>query len=151
LPGNQGCSATKIGVGTLLPPHNTPDLGLYVCAGGLDIQNFDKNSRFVVLVISVWEAWTFVWDWLAQGFWRCFRDPNRFPRIEHRIPRISKNDHRVPSIRENRVPRIREIRSLEISTGYITFSLKALDQPTKKLVATGMELSSGTNMFFVEW
>jgi len=68
LPGNQGCSATKIGVGTLLPPHNTPDLGLYVCAGGLDIQNFDKNSRFVVLVISVWEAWTFVWDWLAQGF-----------------------------------------------------------------------------------
>jgi len=28
--------------------------GLYVCAGGLDIQNFDKNSRFVVLVISIW-------------------------------------------------------------------------------------------------
>jgi len=26
--------------------------GLYVCAGGLDIQNFDKNCRFVVLVIS---------------------------------------------------------------------------------------------------
>jgi len=24
----------------------------YVCAGGLDIQNFDKNCRFVVLVIS---------------------------------------------------------------------------------------------------
>jgi len=27
--------------------------GLYVCAGGFDIQNFDKNSRFVVLVISI--------------------------------------------------------------------------------------------------
>jgi len=35
--------------------------GLYVCAGGLDSQNFDKNSRFVVLVISIWEDWSFVW------------------------------------------------------------------------------------------
>jgi len=24
-----------------------------ICAGGIDIQNFDKNSRFVVLVISI--------------------------------------------------------------------------------------------------
>jgi len=24
-----------------------------VCAGGLDIQNFDKNSRFAMLVISI--------------------------------------------------------------------------------------------------
>jgi len=27
LPGNQGCSSTKIGVGTLFPPHYTYDLG----------------------------------------------------------------------------------------------------------------------------
>jgi len=27
LPDNQGCSATKIGVETLLPPHYTSDLG----------------------------------------------------------------------------------------------------------------------------
>jgi len=26
--------------------------GHYVCAGGLDIQNFDKNCRFLVLAIS---------------------------------------------------------------------------------------------------
>jgi len=27
LPVNQGCNATKIGVGTQFPPHYTPDLG----------------------------------------------------------------------------------------------------------------------------
>jgi len=36
-----------------------------------------------------------------QGFLRCFRDPIR-------VPRISENYHRVPGIRENRVPKIRE-------------------------------------------
>jgi len=40
-----------------------------------------------------------------QGFLRCFRDPIRVPRIENRVPRISENDHRVPRIRENRVPK----------------------------------------------
>jgi len=57
-------------------------------------------------------------------FLRCFRDPDRVPRIENRVPRISENYHRVPRIRENRVPRIREIGSLQINTGYLTFSLK---------------------------
>jgi len=46
-----------------------------------------------------------------------FRDPIR-------VPRIRKNYHRVPKIRENRVPRIREIRSLQIQTRFLTFSLK---------------------------
>jgi len=32
--------------------------------------------------------------------------------------------HRVPKIRENRVPRIREIGSLQIRTGFLTYSLK---------------------------
>jgi len=33
--------------------------GRYVCVGGLDIQNFDKNSRFVVLAISIWGSLKF--------------------------------------------------------------------------------------------
>jgi len=37
-------------------------------------------------------------------FLRCFRDPIR-------VPRIRENYHRVPKIRENRVPRIRGIGS----------------------------------------
>jgi len=40
------------------------------------------------------------------GILRCFRDPIRVPRIE------------------NRVRRIREIGSLRVHTGYLTFSLK---------------------------
>jgi len=40
---------------------------------------------------------------LYQGFLRRFRDPIRVPRIE------------------NRVPRIREIGSLQVHTGYLTF------------------------------
>jgi len=51
---------------------------------------------------------------LTQGFLRCFRDPIRVPRIENRVLRI----------RENRIPRIREIGSLQVHTGYLTFSLK---------------------------
>ena len=54
---------------------------------------------------------------------RRFRDPNR-------VPRIRENYHRVPKIRENRVPRIREIGSLQIQTGFLTFSLKNLCQPS---------------------
>jgi len=50
-------------------------------------------------------------------FLRRFRDPIR-------IPRIRENYHRVPKIRENRVPRIREIGSLQIQIGFLTFSLK---------------------------
>ena len=45
---------------------------------------------------------------------RCFRDPIQVPRI--------KNDHRVCRIRENRVPDIKEIRSLQVHTGYLTVS-----------------------------
>ena len=37
---------------------------------------------------------------------------------------MRQNYHRVPRIRENRVPRIREIGSLQVHTGYLTFSLK---------------------------
>jgi len=60
---------------------------------------------------------------LHQGFLRRFRDPIR-------VLRISENYHRVPKVRENRVPRIREIGSLQNHTGYLTFSL------TKKLCYT---------------
>jgi len=45
-------------------------------------------------------------------------------RYPFRVPKIRENYHRVPGIRENRVPRIREIGSLQIHTGYLTFSLK---------------------------
>jgi len=42
---------------------------------------------------------------LTKFFLRCFRDPIR-------VPRIREKYHRVLRIRENRVPRIREIGSL---------------------------------------
>jgi len=57
-------------------------------------------------------------------FLRCFRDPNRVLRIENRVPKIREHYHRVPKIRENRVPRIREIGSLQVHTEYLTLSLK---------------------------
>jgi len=53
---------------------------------------------------------------LKQVFWRCFRDPIQVPRIENGVPRIRENYHWVP--------RIREIRSLNIHIRYLTFSLK---------------------------
>ena len=57
--------------------------------------------------------------WRPGFFLRCFRDPIR-------VPRIRENYHRIPKIRENRVPRIREIGSLKIHIGYLTFSLKKI-------------------------
>jgi len=73
-----------------------------------------------------------------QGFFlRRFRDPIRVPRISNRVRRIRKSYHRVPKIRKNRVPRIREIGSLQIQTGFLTFSLKkpanikSVKDPTK--------------------
>jgi len=62
----------------------------------------------------------------TQGFLRRFRDPIWVPRISNRVPRIRESYHRVSKIRENRVPRIREIGSLQIQTGFLTFSLKNL-------------------------
>jgi len=52
-----------------------------------------------------------------QFFLRRFRDPIR-------VPRLRENYHRVLKIRENWVPRIREIASLQIHTGFLRFSLK---------------------------
>ena len=66
-----------------------------------------------------------------QVFSRCFRGPIRVPRIENRVPWIRENYHRVPRIRENRVPRIREIGSLQVDNGYLTFSLKKWYKPKK--------------------
>jgi len=61
---------------------------------------------------------------VKAGFLRRFRDPIRVPRISNRVPRIRENYDRVPKIRENRIPRIREIGSLQIHAGYQTFALK---------------------------
>jgi len=55
----------------------------------------------------------------TAGFLRRFRDPIRVPRISNRVPRIRENYHRVLKIRENRVPRIIEIGSLQIHTGFL--------------------------------
>ena len=44
--------------------------------------------------------------------YKVFRDLILVPRSENRAPRISENDHRVPRIRESRIPKIREIGSL---------------------------------------
>jgi len=57
-------------------------------------------------------------------FFRRFRKPIWVSRIENLVPRISENYHRIPWIRGNRVARIREIRSLQIHTGYQICSLK---------------------------
>ena len=54
-----------------------------------------------------------------RGFLRRFKDP-------FRVPRIRENYHRVPKTRENRAPRIREIGSLQIHTGFLTLSLKKM-------------------------
>jgi len=59
-----------------------------------------------------------------QVFLRCLRDPHRVPRISNWVSRIRENCNWVPKIRENRVPRIREIGSLQIHTRFLTFSLK---------------------------
>jgi len=59
-----------------------------------------------------------------QVFLRRFRDPIRVPRISNQVLRITKNYHRVPKIRENWVPKIREIGSSQIQTGFLTFSFK---------------------------
>ena len=61
---------------------------------------------------------------MDKVFLRRFRDPNRVPRISNRVPIIKENYHLVPKIIKNRVPRIREIGSLQIQTGFLTFSLK---------------------------
>jgi len=54
----------------------------------------------------------------------CLGPESGLPRIENWVPRIRENYHRVPRIRENRVYRIREIGSLQVHTGYLTFSVK---------------------------
>jgi len=58
--------------------------------------------------------------YMYQGF----GDPTRVPRILNRVPRIRENYYRVHKVRENRVPRIREIGSLRIQTGCLTFVFK---------------------------
>ena len=60
----------------------------------------------------------------VRVFLRRFRNPIRVLRISNRVPIIRENYHRVPKIWENRVPRIREIGSLQIHTGYLTFCWK---------------------------
>ena len=81
-----------------------------------------------VITIKFWEYVVFYFRitcvYCTVVFLRRFRDPIRVPRISNRVPRIRENYHWVPKIWENRVPRIREIRSLQIHTGYLTFSLK---------------------------
>ena len=67
-------------------------------------------------------SWTYCMH--NQVFLRRFRDPIQVPRISNRVSRIPENYHRVPKIRENWVPRIREIGSLHMHIGYRTFSLK---------------------------
>jgi len=71
---------------------------VYVVSGSLGVSH------------SVWKSTLFqhLQTMLFQVFLECFSDPNRVPRIE------------------NRVPRIREIGSLQVHTGYLTFCLKNL-------------------------
>ena len=61
---------------------------------------------------------------LNQVFLGHFRDPVWVPRIVNQVPRIRENGLQVPKIRENQVPRIKEIGSLQVHTRYRKFSLK---------------------------
>jgi len=59
-----------------------------------------------------------------QGFFQGVLG-TRFGSLEFQIRSLeSENYHRVPKIRKNRVRKIREIGSLHIQTGFLTFSLK---------------------------
>jgi len=60
----------------------------------------------------------------TRDFLRCFRDLIQVPRIENRVPRIREIHRRVPRIRKKRVPKMREIGSLQVHTGDLTFSFK---------------------------
>ena len=88
-----------------------------------------KMTRYYKNLEIPWPSWLHVCTrgMYNQGFLRCFRDQIGVPRIENRVPRISQNYHQVPRIRENWVSRIREIGSLHVHTGYLTFSLKKTD------------------------
>jgi len=83
--------------------------------------NIKKHSKFFFNIVSPNNVIIAIH---TQGFLRRFRDPIWVPRISNRVPRIRENYHRVAKIRENRVPRIREIGSLQIHTGFLTFSFK---------------------------
>jgi len=61
---------------------------------------------------------------IHRVFLRRSRDTIRVPRIENRVPTIRENHHRVLRIKENRVPIIREIGTLQVHIGYLTFSFK---------------------------
>jgi len=50
------------------------------------------------------------------------------------LSRIRENYHQVPRIRENRVPRIREIVSLQVHTECLTFSFKKTCSKLYKVV-----------------
>jgi len=86
---------------------------------GADIlRNINVSGYVAFYQINIFFAYIY------QVFLRCFRDPIRVPRIANRVPRIRENHHRVPRIRKNRVPRIREIGPLQVHIGYLTSSLK---------------------------
>ena len=61
---------------------------------------------------------------IRPEFLRHLRNPIWVSKISNRVPIVKENYHRAPKIRENRVPRIREIGSLKIHTGCLTFFLK---------------------------
>jgi len=86
-----------------------------------------KNFYSIPLTLHFWQQVnTQNLRYQCTGFLRRFRDPIRVPRISNRVPRIRENYHRVPKITANRVRRIREIGSLQIRAGFLTFSLKKI-------------------------
>jgi len=65
----------------------------------IDVTHQDHSTGITLLLLV---RATYIW----AGFLRCFRDPNRVPRIENRVARIRENYHRIPRIIKNRVSRI---------------------------------------------
>ena len=78
-----------------------------LCMCSLSVHRNESSNMLLTLFSDLVFNYNFIF--IGRVFYRCFRDPIRVPRIE------------------NRVPRIREIGSLQVHSGCLTFSLKKTD------------------------
>jgi len=102
---------------------------LYLCRSWISescIATFSFNNRLhTERLASLYCSTSFLTSCHRSGFFQgILRTRFRSLRISNWVLRIRENYHRVPIIKENQVLRIRQIRSLQIHTGYLTFSLK---------------------------
>jgi len=74
-----------------------------------------------------------------------------------RVPRIRENYHRVPGIRENQVPRIREIGSLTFSlkkklvSGFLCHDQKTDSLPFRRKTTSPTFFLRDLTVFLMKW